>query len=345
MKNNNINKKIIERYYKGQFSVKDATYLNEIFCDAGKEEELKKILQDQWYGDFLTNDNFQQRNLDHVLNRIHIKINADKSKYTKKRFLLNSFSWPVGIASTILLLLAIWFLHVNDQKISHTDDVYVYVIAPVHEKTRFVLPDGTTGWLNNNSSIRYNEDFISDREIMLTGEAFFDVAESQGKSFVVKTEDIVVEVMGTRFNITAYENEKEVEVVLETGKLLFKHKDLNIKKLMNPNDLVKYDKIQKNFTAEIVDPLKYISWIDGQLVFKNDPLSEIVRRLERWYGVEIEIIGRIDQEAPLWVTFTDESLEDALYLLKRINDFNFEISESAGPGEVYEKKRVIITLQ
>ena len=116
------------------------------------------------------------------------------------------------------------------------------------------MPDGTTGYLNSNSSIKYNGNFSSDRQVSLTGEAFFDVVKDKRRPFTVNTNEVNVRVLGTRFNIASYENEKDVEVVLEEGKLIFSENGTVKSCFMNPNDLVIYDKTNKILSTEIVEP-------------------------------------------------------------------------------------------
>ena len=153
-------------------------------------------------------------------------------------------------------------------------ETWVEIKAPAWTRAQFSLPDGTTGWLNSNSSIKYYGNFNTDRQVTLKGEAFFDVFKDRKRPFIVKHEmKLFVKVLGTRFNIASYENEKNVEVVLEEGKLIFNDKEMNKSYTMKPNDLVIYDKTLKDFSTEVVQPQKYLSWTEGKLVFRNDPLG------------------------------------------------------------------------
>ena len=95
------------------------------------------------------------------------------------------------------------------------------------------------------------------------------------------TNEVILKVLGTRFNIASYENDNNIEVVLEEGKLIFDDKEMKKSYSMKPNDLVIYDKTLKDFSTEVVEPHKYLSWTEGKLVFRNDPLDVIARRLER----------------------------------------------------------------
>jgi ferric-dicitrate binding protein FerR (iron transport regulator) len=113
---------------------------------------------------------------------------------------------------------------------------------------------------------------------------------------------------------------------------------------MKPNDLVVYDKSHMTFSTEVVQPQKYCSWTEGKLVFRNDPLDVIARRLARWYNVEVEIDERLTEDIRWRATFIDENLEEVLSFLKRSLPVDYRIENSdLLPDETYVKKKVIIT--
>jgi ferric-dicitrate binding protein FerR (iron transport regulator) len=160
----------------------------------------------------------------------------------------------------------------------------------------------------------------------------------------VNTNEVNVTVLGTRFNIASYENEKNVEVVLEEGKLLFNNREMNKSFTMNPNDLLIYDKPGKDFSTEVVQPHKYMSWTEGKLVFRNDPLDVIARRLERWYNIDVEVDFISSEDLRLRATFIDENLEQVLNLLKRSLHVSYKIENGYIQTDgVFRKTKVIIS--
>jgi len=178
----------------------------------------------------------------------------------------------------------------------------------------------------------------------LDGEAFFDVKKDDKRPFKVSTDEIIVTVIGTRFNIASYENEKSVEVVLEEGRLLFNNKEMNKSYSMKPNDCIIYNKKLDDLTIEVVEPETYSSWTNGKLVFRNDSLDVIARRLERWYNIAVEVRGSMTNQPRLRATFIDENLEEVLKLLKLSLPITYEIN----PPQIkidgtYSKTKVIIT--
>jgi transmembrane sensor len=332
----------IDRFFKGEYSDKDASYVDEVFCDKNKEKELEHHLRRQWL-ELSGDNNASDRNLDQILYKIHYDINTMLSVQKAGPF-DNLMRWTLRIAGVLIIPLLI-ILGIQTYKNSYLKkETWVEIKAPAWTRAQFVLPDGTTGWLNSNSSIKYNGEFIADRKITLKGEAFFDVSKDAKRPFVVNTNEIKVTVLGTQFNIASYENEKTAEVVLEEGKLMFNDREMRKSYTMKPNDLIVYDKILKDFSTEIVQPQKYISWTEGKLVFRNDPLDVIARRLERWYNIDVEV-NVLSAEGIRWrATFIDESLEEVLNLMKRSLHINYQIeNRELKPDETFAKKKVIIT--
>lgn len=334
----------ISRYFKGGYTDNDASYVDEVFCDSNKEKELKNFLSRQFY-ELLSEDEDDRKNLDHILYRIHYRINT-KLAEKEKRKLVRFLDWSVRIAGMIILSLSILWGVKGYLNSSSGKETWVEIKAPAWTRAQFSLPDGTTGWLNSNSSIRYNGNFSADRQVSLTGEAFFDVVKDNKRPFLVNANEVSVKVLGTRFNIASYENEKNVEVVLEEGNLIFSDKKMNKSCSINPNELVIYDKTLKEFSVETVETQKYLSWTEGKLVFRNDPLNVVARRLERWYNVDVDLEGFKSDDIRLRATFVDENLEEVLYFLKRSLQIDYNIKNGEKTAdETYTKKKVIITVK
>ncbi len=332
----------INHYYKGKYSDKDASYINEIFCDKNKEKELNCLLSRQ-FDELLPEDDEDKKNLDHILYRIHYEINTRLS--ARKAWSFDSIlKWTLRIAGIIILPLVI-YIGLQTYKDTYLKrETWVEIKAPAWTRVQFSLPDGTTGWLNSNSCVKYNGNFNADRQVTLKGEAFFDVFKDMKRPFEVKTNEVFVSVLGTRFNIASYENENNVEVVLEEGKLVFNGNETNKSFTMKPNDLVVYDKSLKDISTEVVDTRKYLSWTEGKLIFRNDPLDVVARRLERWYNIDVEVNVSSTEDIRWRATFIDEGLEDVLSIMKRSLPINYRIENgNLKPDETYAKKKVIIT--
>lgn len=335
----------IKRYFEAKYSPKDdESYVQKVFTDNDNEHDLKVYLSGQ-FNEMIADKETEKVDLDHILHKIHYDINTRRAE-KKNRKLDIALRWTLRLAGIIILPLVI-FLGIQQLSENRNQKLaWVEIKAPAWSKVQFSLPDGSTGWLNSNSSLKYNGNFTDDRQVTLNGEAFFDVSHDEKSPFMVTAGDIAVKVLGTRFNVTSYENAKNIEVVLEKGVVVFMNQVNNSTYTMKPNDLVRYDKAKKDFITEVVQPNKYTSWIDGKLVFRNDPMDVVANKLERWYNVDVELKVDLSENLRLRATFIDESLEEVLDLIKRSLPIEYEIIEgSPNPDDSFNKKKVIITLK
>jgi transmembrane sensor len=305
--------------------------------------EIIMHLYRQFY-ELISDNASESKNLENILYRLHYGINTSTQGAKKWSRLSLIIKWTARIAAVLILPLAIYsaihfFNNSKNEKLT-----WVEIKSPAWTRAQFSLPDGTTGWLNSNSSLKYNGNFVYDRQVNLEGEAFFDVYKDKNRPFVVKTDEILLKVLGTRFNIASYENENEVEVVLEEGELEFNNKEMDNSLTMKPNNMVVYNKLHKDLFVEVVQPQKYLSWTDGKLVFRNDPIDIIARRLERWYNVNVEVDGDFSEDLRLRATFKDESLIEVLGLLQRSLNVKCRIEKrNLSSDGSYSKTKVIIT--
>lgn len=318
----------------------DESFVRNFFCDDDKKDQLRSILSSQFYEIMKSRDDSTEKELDHILYRIHYDINSAGIKKG------NRFpGWALRAAAIIILpVLVFWgikgYMNYND-----ANDAIAEIHSPAWTRTSFVLPDGTTGWLNSGSTIKYRMDFNNDRQLELSGEGYFDVVADKGRPFRVIAGDITVKVHGTKFNVASWDNDREIEVVLEEGKVELSDKDTGKPLMLDPGQLALFDKSKKKFMTERVETKKYLSWTEGKLVFRNDPMETVEKRLERWYDVDVEVMGSFSEDFRLRATFVDESLEDVLNILKKSIGIEYSIKESGiNSDDSYEKKKVTIRI-
>ena len=172
----------------------------------------------------------------------------------------------------------------GSEKISLT-----HVIVPYGKRSEIILTDGTKIWLNSGSQLSYPVKFTGNtREVYLSGEAFFDVESDPSKPFQVITADMKIRATGTRFNVTSYANDNQSQVVLLSGKVdAAKNKRFAGSMEMNPGERIVYSKTEENLKKDRVDVEHYASWIDGYLIFENEPVENIFKILERYYNKNI----------------------------------------------------------
>lgn len=200
--------------------------------------------------------------------------------------------------------------------------------VPNGERKQITLPDGSTVWLNANSVLIYPEKFGNTRTLFLTGEAHFTVMKDPKRPFIVKTNYLDVEALGTVFNIHSYPEENETTTVLESGRVKVDDKiGSSGSVILNPNEQLVYNHADASFVRCSVDASRLSSWTKGYLIFQQETLGNIFRALERQYNVKINYNDTKFANMTFTVRFhAHESLEEALTVLKRIGvNFKYKI--------------------
>ena len=160
------------------------------------------------------------------------------------------------------------------------------LIVPLGKRSILNLSDGTKVWVNADTRLIYPVSFANDvREIFVDGEIYIEVTTDAKRPFVVKTKDLDVRVLGTKFNVTAYNADDEKKIVLVSGSVQINSKKDEKTTRLHPNQMYISGKEQNHI--ENVDTKKYTSWIDGIYYCENENLGSILQRLARYYGVEI----------------------------------------------------------
>lgn len=244
-------------------------------------------------------------------------------------------TWPYKMAAgfaVLLLALIPVFLMTTEQPVPEAV-VYRTSSNPAGQSSRITLSDGSTIWLSANSTLEYPEKFDGEyREVILQGEAFFDVVSNPNQPFVVKSGDLQTRVLGTSFNIRAFEDEEDIKITVVTGRVSIEQTATtdntdapqSVAFLYPEQQLVYNNSTGKSMTQQ-VDSRLFTSWKDGVLMFENHTFEEIVSRLERWYGVEIQFTDPEVKEIRFRILFENTSLEHALRMLQAIEDFEFEM--------------------
>jgi ferric-dicitrate binding protein FerR (iron transport regulator) len=165
------------------------------------------------------------------------------------------------------------------------------IIIPYGKRSEITLADGTHIWLNSGSQLSYPSKFKADsREVYLSGEAFFEVVPDPDKPFHVTTRDIRIEVLGTTFNVSSYAEDNTVQTVLLSGKVTASKNSLLARTIeLAPGERLILDKTNSNLSKDKVDVQLYSSWVNGYLVFKNKPITEVYTKLKRFYNQNIMV--------------------------------------------------------
>lgn len=219
----------------------------------------------------------------------------------------------------------------NGEQIDQEAAAYNTLIVPYGRRARITLDDGTEVWLNAGSRMVYPVAFKGkEREVFLEGEAYFEVAQRAGQPFFVYTGHLKTSVLGTAFNICAYNDDAEKSVVLTAGSV--KVKAGEAEQQLVPGFKAGYNVSGGNITKAQVNTQLYTAWKDGHLILEHEPLPQILKKLSRYFNI------RITSAATVQSTFSGDLdlSEDVDYVLQSI---------SIGTGLTYEKTAGGITLK
>ena len=229
--------------------------------------------------------------------------------------------WWIGIAATLLLTAGVWW---GMQK---PEGRKMAVYVPREQQNRIVLPDSSIVWLNADSKLQYREDTLF-REVTLTGEGFFDVSKKT-KPFVVKAGKCITTVLGTSFNIKAYNNEA-VSITVASGKIQVQDEKQHISILTANKQIT----LEKTTVERSVDATVAHAWIHGRFEIDNETFETVANNLSRKYGVAFHFENEELRKCTFIASFDEHAtLERILGLLCKINNSTFRISEDQ--QEVY----------
>lgn len=177
-------------------------------------------------------------------------------------------------------------LFVSAREVNREQAEYYTIKVPLGGEYTVLLPDSTRIYLNAGTTLRYPNKFIGkNREVFLSGEAYFDVYHDESRPFIVRAEQISIQVLGTSFNVNAYPAWKEVKTTLVEGKISVKSGRDTI--IMAPGTQVVYNKETRECVYTRVDVNNFISWKDGYYDFENLSLEELMFIFSNWYNLEI----------------------------------------------------------
>ncbi len=247
-----------------------------------------------------------------------------------------------------LLVSMLWLTAGKYFKTANDSVTYNKVVAAFGTFSLLELPDGSKVWLNSGSSLRYPDKFKSDnRTVYLIGEAYFEVHSDKTMPFLVNTPYFTVKATGTKFNVRTEKNFRSPSVTLVEGKVavekLNSGKQNGLITILQPNQHMTYDTLSGHVVIQTEDTYKHFAWKDGKLVFRNDNISEVARRISLQYNVDIEIKGDEIKKYRYRATFEDEPLGELLRLLKISSSIDYsEVKPKALPDGTFSRRKIII---
>ncbi|MGV8093966.1 MAG: FecR family protein [Mangrovibacterium sp.] len=217
-------------------------------------------------------------------------------------------------------------LNVNTEKGQITQN---QIIVPYGTRARVVLSDRSVVWLNAGTRLIYPSRFSGDRRaVALTGEAFFEVAKNRDHPFIVRTANYNIKVLGTQFNVSAYPGDDENQTVLTEGSIqltLGQDRWFNRQIVLKPDELFAYNKKSNSTRIEKVQAEMYILWKEGILRFEKEDLSRIVKKLERFYDIRIDLKNSVDGSMKLDGKLNlKQNTNEVMHYICKVGNKNFK---------------------
>ena len=358
MEKKEIDDLIIVRFLSGTVTTEEAESLIQHLEEDGNNRLSYFVVKRIWLESI--NKSKNKRLVDNSWERLKLRMEESENEVSSARDKNIKFSWrKLAVAASISILVATSaFFGFQNYRTSQFGAREHQINAPLGSRSNIVLPDGSTVWLNSGSKLTYGYNFgKKEREVSLVGEAFFDVKYQNNTSFIVNTSDLRIKVLGTKFNIKSYPDEKIIETTLIKGKVEVKliTTDKSIAPLiMAPNQKLIYTKkdgstsldpiknlkepaskedIQEIKTrniqiVNIIDPQEESSWKDGRLIIKSETLGSLARKLERYYNVHISFQNDSIKNFKYSGTLDEVTIEEVLRALESTSPIRFEINKN-----------------
>lgn len=278
-----------------------------------------------------------------VLSKIHQRINLKNSQNTPVKTpirtqhretsrvprLTHVYSVLVVLFLGFVTVVALDVLKSGEEPeiaVPEPEVTWVTKFNPKGQKSKIHLPDGSTVLINAESEIRFKSNFgVKDRDIYLSGEAFFEVAPDSLMPFRVFSEEVITKALGTSFNINSYDPDY-IRVQLATGKVEVSCKSLvNESFFLEPGEELRT--VGRKFKKEKFDLSKAFLWKSGVLLFENASLTSFKLTLERWYGVDIELVNIPKHPLKISGEFKDIYLSNVLEAIGYAYGFEYTIDQ------------------
>lgn len=277
-----------------------------------------------------------------VTNRLHVMESADpelalvrfKSRIHKQNKKVNLYrTWSIlqKVAAVlfipVLVLSAYLFMQTGRERVR-----MVEVRTNPGVISKFELPDGTKVWLNAGSTLSYPENFWPERRLVqLTGQGYFEVTKDPEKPFIVKVDPMYsVEVLGTSFDVSAYKDDEQIETTLVEGSVKLNIKAGNgkdVSQLLQPNEKADFMRATNKLTIQTVNTDYNTSWRNGEVVFRNNSMEQVLKTLSRHYNVQFDVKDKDVLSSVITARFKDEQLPQVMEYLKLASGVTYTIKK------------------
>ncbi len=338
-------KQLLRRYIKGECTDKELPEVKALLELPGTEEYLHTLMEEIYHESLVYPPNPQKEDEDERMTRMKAglvkRIVAEKDGLSEKKiypFPGSKYLPAIAACALFLLTLGIVWQYRNTNN-AGLQIAYLEHTNPKGLPEAFTLPDGSVVHIGAGSTLYYPEEFTGNqRNVKLAGTAFFNVQKDKRKPFIIQTDDIRTEVLGTSFKIDAFHG-RPVVVAVATGKVAVSNiagKQTEQPVALTPGEQVTWDAESGKVRKEKVDIYALQQWISGYIYFDGQPLGLVVEELQRRFDVHISISDPVLAAYKVSSTFTsDQSIQDILEVLGAIAGFSFEATNNQQTFKIY----------
>ncbi|HHV02392.1 MAG: FecR family protein [Bacteroidales bacterium] len=268
-------------------------------------------------------------NIDHrkqiLRSRIENGINLKKQLILQRKLNVYKAYFAAAVIVFFAILAGLYLFYAPQKKGADQDVIFK---TPSGQKAEIVLPDGTHIWLNSESVISYSADYNKNkRKVNLVGEAFFDVAADKENLFEVYTENVCVRAYGTSFNVKAYKEDDRSDISLLEGQIdVICNANRSIIADMKPNQRLQIDLNNMKYELIHCNTMVDAIWRYRCLKIERETVPSLVKKMERWYGVDIDWKDSDKNTFLYWMTIKTESLTEMLELINKITPIEYSIN-------------------
>jgi ferric-dicitrate binding protein FerR (iron transport regulator) len=274
----------ITRRISGEGSMEDVRQVDDWLNEKPVNKQIYSRLSNMWNFNEPTSGNHQSL-FDSILRRIKVYENRPKRPFYTSVFFKAAAILLLVLASNFLVYL------LNSENDVKVPVAYQEIVVPRGNRMKITLPDSTSIWLNNETRLRYASNFTEgNREVELSGEAYFDVHHDAKHPFVVKVGEQRIKVLGTRFSVNAYPEDKLIETSLIEGSVAFESKSMangNSEFMLNPGFSLLYNKENNSITTQRIQSSYYQYWEKGVYAFKDESFQSLAVKIKRIFNVEV----------------------------------------------------------
>lgn len=307
-------KNLYSKYINNQLTVAE---LEELRKDNPQKfsSEMEEALNEEWNAD----EDYSQIPDDVVAG---IKSRLDKAIDKKRRVIVPLYYKVLGWAAVILLpLFILSTLYIYKEHTQAVSEEMVVATA-TGEKATITLPDGTLVTLNSNSRLSYTPKVYNkdNRQISFSGEAYFNVAKDKERPFMIDARGLKVQVLGTKFNLSVRKEDKNAELFLESGKVLFTSLLKRESVVLSPNQKLTMNQMTGEMSVMKETDNMVSAWRRNEMIFRNAPFESVVKAIENVYGVRIRMEYKSDSMDVFTGTLVTNDLNSVLEVIETTNN-------------------------